>query len=198
MDRRRAIWIVALLVAALGAAAVVVRASSAAPATSAAIDTTYSCRVASAHVVNLDASVTLPPVKGKAQPGVLALSTGVKVIKNGDTTTVVSQLGVQAVKHGLRIDKSSCHHVKQQIPLKPKGLPGPPTTVTPTLRGYDNEICDSTSRVLFRLRLKMTDQKPSHALLAVRNTGSNHRPIAFYNWSPKKVNLYTSPNCSTP
>lgn len=199
MDRRRGIWIAALLAAALGAAAVVVHASSAARAVAAStINTTYSCRVQKAHTINLDASVTLPPVNGKAQPGVLVLSTGVKVIKQGNTTTVVSQLGVQAVKHGLKIDKSACRHVTKQIPLKPKGLAGPPVTVTATQRGFDNELCSSTARVLFRLRLTMTNQKPSHALLAVRDTGSKSRPVAFYNWTPSKVKIYLSPNCSTP
>jgi hypothetical protein len=197
MGRRRGIWIVGVLAAALGAGAVVVHASSAAPTLPAStIDATYSCRVQAQHFISLDTSVTLPPVNGRAQPGVLSLSTGVKVIKHGDTTTVLSQLGVQAVKNGLKIDKSSCRHVKQQVPLKPKGLPTPATIVTPTLRGYDNENCNTTARVLFRLRLKLTNQKPSHALLAVRNT--NGKPVAFYNWTTKKVSIYTSLACSTP
>jgi hypothetical protein len=188
---------VGLLIAALGAGAVVVHASSAAPTLPAStIDVTYSCRVQAQHFISVNASVTLPPVNGRAQPGVLSLSTGVKVIKHGDTTTVVSQLGVQAVKNGLRIDKTACRRVKQQIPLKPKGLPTPATIVTPAVRGYDNENCNTTARVLFRLRLKLTSQKPSHALLAVRNT--NGKPVAFYNWTPKKVSIYTGLACSSP
>jgi hypothetical protein len=197
MSRRRGIWIVALLTAALGAGAVVVHASAAAPTLPAStMDLTYSCRVQSQHFISLNASVTLPPVDGRAQPAVLNLTTGVKVTTHNGTTTEVSQLGVQAAKHGLKIDKSACRKVKQRIPLKPKGLPGPPTTVTATHEGYDNEDCNTTARVLFRLKLKLTNQKPSHALLAVRNT--NGKPVAFYNWGPKKVTLYTSLACANP
>lgn len=197
MRRRRGIWIVAVLVAALGAGAAVVHASSAAPTLPAStMDLTYSCRVQSQHFISLNASVTLPPVSGRAQPAILNLATGVKRVMHNGVTTEISQLGVQAVKHGLKIDKSSCRKAKQPIPLKPRGLAGPPTTVTATHQGYDNENCNTTARVLFRLKLKLTSQKPSHALLAVRNT--NGKPVAFYNWSPKKVTLYTSAACSIP
>jgi hypothetical protein len=196
MSRRRGIWIVGLLAAALGAGAVVVHASSAAPTLPAStIDTTYSCRVQSQHFVSLYAGVNMT-VDSKQQPGGVFLNTGVHVLKQGSTTTSVNQLGVEAIKHGYKIDKKYCRQVKQQIPLKSKGLPGPPTTVTPTHAGNDSENCNTTSRVLFHVRVKLTNQKPSHALLAVRNT--NGKPVAFYNWSPKKVTIYTSLACSIP
>ena len=202
MRFRHGIWIVGLLAAALGAAAVGVHASSAAPtrATTPAstIDKTYSCPVRRAHVVDFYASVTLPPTNNQPQPGVLNLTTGVRTIKQGNTTETVSQVSLQARKNSLRIDQKSCRRVKQQIPLKPKGLSGPPTTVTPTLRGYDNEQCTTTARVLVRLRVKLTAGTPTHALLAVRNDNAKHRPIAFYNWSPRKVSAYTSNGCVTP
>ena len=198
MGRRRGIWIVGLLAAALGAGAIVVHASSAAPTLPAStLDATYSCRVQSQHFVSLYAGVTLPPVNGKAQPGGVYLNTGVHVIKQGSTTTSVNQLGVEAVKHGFKIDKSSCRQVKQRIPLKPKGLPGPPNTVTPTHFGHDSENCNTTARVLFRVRVKLTNQKPSHALLAVRDVGTKTKPVAFYNWSPQKIAVYTSFGCSS-
>lgn len=194
MSRRRGIWIVVLLAAALGAGAVVVHASSAAPTLPAStIDTTYSCRVQAQHFVSLSTSVNLT-VNSKPQPGGVFLNTGVHVLKQGSTTTSVNQLGVEAIKHGFKIDNKYCRHVKQQVPLKSKGLPGPPTTVTPTHGGYDSENCNTTARVLFHVRIKLTNQKPSHALLAVRNT--NGKPVAFYNWSPKKATVYTSLACS--
>ncbi|HKD94427.1 MAG TPA: hypothetical protein VKB43_06925 [Gaiellaceae bacterium] len=198
MSRRRGIWIVALLAAVLGAGAVVVHAGSAAPTLPAsALDVTYSCRVQSQHFVSLYAGVTLT-TNGKTQPGGVFLNTGVHVIKSGTTTTSVNQVGVEAVKHGVKIDKSACRKVKQQIPLKPKGLPSPPTTVTPSHAGYDSEQCNTTARVLFRVKVKMTGQKPSHALLAIRDVGGKNKPVAFYNWSPQKVAVYTSFACGTP
>jgi hypothetical protein len=161
------------------------------------IDTTYSCKVQSQHFVSLYAGVNLT-VNNKAQPGGVFLNTGVHVTKRGSTTTSVNQLGVEAVKHGFKIDKSYCRHVKQQIPLKSKGLPSPPTTVTATHSGFDSEKCSTTARVLFRVRVTMTNQKPSHALLAIRDVGTKTKPVAFYNWSPQKATVYTSFACGTP
>lgn len=199
MKLRHGIGIVGLLAAAL-AAVVGVHASRAAPTLPAATsDATYSCRVASQHVVNLSASASRPPDSNdnKPEPGALVLTTGVKSVTHGDTTTTVSQVGVEAVKNGFKIDKQSCRRVKKQIPLKPKGLPGPATVVTPTLRGYDNENCGTSARVLVRLKLKTTNKIPTHALLAVRNEGGKSRPVAFYNWSPNKVSVFIGTSCST-
>jgi hypothetical protein len=199
MSRRRAIWFVGLLAAALGAAGVGVHASSAArtgaagPATT---DATYSCRVRREHFIDISGSVTLPPANGRQQPGVLVLTTGVKTITRNGVTITPSQLGLRAVKNGLKIDKKACQRVKRTIPLKPKGLSGPPITVTPTHQGFDSERCGTKARVLVRLRLTTTNQIPSHALLAVRNDDAKRRPIAFYNWSPKKLSLYTANSCT--
>ena len=110
----------------------------------------------------------------------------------------MAQVSLQAKQNSLRIDTGACHRVKKQIPLKPKGLPTPPVTVTPTLRGYDNEQCDTTGRVLVRLQLKSTHHIPTHALMAVRNDNAKSRPIAFYNWNANKVNLYLGKTCVTP
>lgn len=176
-----------------------VHASSAAPtrATTAAstIDVRYSCRVSSQHDVSLFATVTLPPVKNRPQPGVLNLTTGVKTVSKGGTTVTVAQLGLSARKNSLKIDKSSCRRVQKKIPLKPKGLLGP-VTATPTMFGHISEACGPTSaRVLVHLRLKTTAGAPTHALLAVRNDNAKHRPIAFFNWSPSKVSAYTGKSC---
>ena len=199
MHVRRGIWIAGLLVTALGAAAAGVHASSAAPALAtgtSTTDATYSCRVRSQHFVNLSASVTLPPIDNRRQPGVLVLTTGVRTVTRDGTTTTVAQVGLRAVKKGVKIDKSSCSRVKRRIPLKRKGLSGPAITVTPTHQGFDSERCGTKARVLVRLRLTTTNQIPSHALFAVRNDDSRRRPVAFYNWSPRKFTLYIG-NCTS-
>jgi hypothetical protein len=107
----------------------------------------------------------------------------------------VAQVSLQATRNSLRIDPKSCRRVKHGIPLKPKGLPGPPTRVTPSLFGHDSERCDTASRVLVRLRVQSTDHTPTHALLAIRNDNAKKRPIGFYNWSPSKVTVYTGHTC---
>jgi hypothetical protein len=199
MRRHHGIWLVVLLAAALGAAAVGVHGSSAAQsrpsARASTLDATYSCRVSRLHYASLYASATLPPVKGKPQPGVLGLTTGTKSVTKNGTTTTVSQVSISAAKDSLRVDKSSCRRVKQQIPLKSKGIPGPPTTATPTFRGFINEQCPTAARVLVRLHLKLTDATPTHALLAIRNDNAKRHPIAFFNWSPRKVTAYTGTSC---
>lgn len=199
MRLRHRIWFVGLLAAALGAAAVGVHAGSAAPTrattVTSTIDKTYSCPVRRQHFVELFATVTYPPVNNQPQPGVLALTTVVKTIKENGTTATVTQLSLQARKNSLRIDQKSCRRVKQQIPLTRKGLPGPPLVSTPNRTGNANVRCGTTGRVLFRLRVKLTNGTPIHALLAIRNEKTNNRPIAFYNWSARKVSGYSANSC---
>jgi hypothetical protein len=199
MWRRRGSWSIGLVAAALGAAVLGAHASSAAQARVAAgagtLDKTYSCRVRKQHFVNLYASVTLPPADNRPQPGILDVTTGVRVSQQNGATVEVAQVSLEARKNSLRIDTKSCRRVRHGIPLKPKGLPGPPTTVTPSLFGHDSERCDTAARVLVRLRVQSTDHTPSHALLAIRNDNAKKRPIGFYNWSPRKVAVYTADNC---
>ncbi len=196
---RRGICIVGLVAAALGAAALGAHASSAAPPGAAAgastLDKTYSCRVRKQHFVDLYASVTLPPAANRPQPGILDVTTGARVTQQNGAVVEVAQVSLQATKNSLRIDPKSCRRVKHRIPLKPKGLPGPPITVTPSLFGRDSERCGTAARVLIRLRVQSTDHTPSHALLAIRNDNAKKRPIAFYSWSPRKVTAYTADNC---
>ena len=199
MCGRRGIWIVGLVAAALGAAVLGAHASSAARARAAAgastLDKTYSCRVRKQHVVNLYASVTLPPADNRPQPGILDVTTGARVSQQNGATVEVAQVSLQSTRNSLRIDTKSCRRVEHRIPLKPKGLPGPPTTVTPSLFGHDSERCGTAARVLVRLRVQSTNHTPSHALLAIRNDNAKRRPIGFYNWSPRKVTAYTANNC---
>ena len=198
MRRRRGIWILALLPAALAAAAVVVQASAAAPthATESAstVDATYSCHVGSVNSVTIYGGVTLPPINGQRQSGVFALTTNPRSVTKNGTTTTVSQIGFGARKNSLKIDKSSCHRVNQQIPLKSKGLSGPPETATPTKFGHLNLRCGTHGTVLVRLRLTITAGIPTHALVAVRN-GTKNRPLAFYTWSPRKITAYSGNSC---
>jgi hypothetical protein len=201
MRRRRDIWVVGLLAAAVGAAAVGVHASSATSTRSTAdastTDATYSCRVRRQHFIDAAASVTLPPVDGRRQPGVVSLTTLQKTRTQDNVTITVAQLSFSARKNSLRIAKSACPRVKQHIPLKPKGLSGPPITVTPSHQGFDNEQCGTTARVLVRLRLTTTNGIPSHALLAIRNDNAKRRSIAFYNWSPSKLTIYIGNSCTS-
>ena len=201
MRGHRGVWIVGLLAATLGAAAVGVHASSAAPTRAntgaTTLDKTFSCRVRRAHFVTLTASATIPPANGQPEsPGGLFVTTVKKTRTQNGVQVTLTQFSLSARKNSLRIDTSVCKRVQHQIPLKPKGLSGP-VTVTPHHQGFDNEQCGTAARVLVRLRLTSTASTPTHALLAVRNDNMKRRPIAFYNWSPDKVNVYTGNSCTS-
>ena len=139
--------------------------------------------------------VTLPPADNRPQPGVLDLTTGTRVTQRNGAVVEVAQVSLQTTRNSLRIDTKSCRRVKRGIPLKPKGLPGPPTKVTPSLFGHDSERCHTAGRVLVRLRVRSTDHTPTHALLAIRNDNAKKRPIGFYKWSPSRVTAYTANGC---
>jgi hypothetical protein len=201
MRGRHGVWIVGLLAAALGAAAVGAHASSAAPnrttADASTFDKTFSCRVRRAHFVSLYAGSNIPASNGQKQsPGGLNLTTVQKTRQQDGATITLTQVSLSARKNSLRIDTAVCRRVKHQIPLRPKGLPSPPVKLTPHHQGFDNEFCDTAARVLVRLQFQTTNGVPSHALFAVRNDNTKRRPIAFYNWSPDKVSVYTANNCT--
>ena len=201
MHLRRGSWIVGLLAAALGAAAVGAHASAAAPAGrtthTSTFDKTFSCRVRRAHFVSLYAGSNIPASNGQKQsPGGLSLTTVQKSRQQNGATITLTQVSLSARKNSLRIDTAVCLRVKHQIPLTPKGLPSPGFTLTPHHQGFDNEFCDTAARVLVRLQFKTTNGVPSHALFAIRNDNTKRRPIAFYNWSPDKVSVYTGNSCT--
>src|SRR5262245_40276416 len=126
MRGRHYVWIVGLLMAAFGAAALGVHASSAAPirtgTAASTLDKTFSCRVRKEHFINLSTTVTVPPVDNRPQPGGLFVTTVDKTRKVNNGVETLTQLSLSATKNSLRIDTSTCTHVKQQIPLKAKGV----------------------------------------------------------------------------
>jgi hypothetical protein len=198
MHRRRRVWIFGLLAAGV-AAGVAVQASSAAPnraiGAASTVDATYSCSVASQHTVVLYGGVTLPPANGRAQPGVFALTTGTKSVTKNGTTTTKSQLGFSARKNSLKIDKSSCQRVNKKIALTRKGLSGPPATATPNLYSHVTMNCGTAAKVLVRFRLTLQAGVPTQALVAMRNENAKNRPVAFYDWNPRKITAYTANSC---
>jgi hypothetical protein len=107
-------------------------------------DKTFSCRVRRQHFVNLTGSANLPSTNGQRQPGGLYLTTVQKTREQNGALVTLTQVSLSARKNSLRIDLSTCNRVKRQIPLKPKGLPGPPVTLTPHHQGFDNERCGAT------------------------------------------------------
>lgn len=190
--RRHGLWLAALLAALATAAAGVHTSAAASTRATATTDVTYSCAVSSERAADLFASAST----NAKHPANLSLSTGVNTKQESGALVTLSQLSVAATQNGSKIDRKYCRKTKQ-IPLKPKGLPGPPTTVTPSQRGYDGERCSTAGRVVFRLRLTTTAGVPSHAILVIRNDNKTSKGIAFYNWTPSKITVYSGTSCST-
>src|SRR5689334_19995377 len=108
MGLRRGIWLIGLLAAALGAAAIGVHASSAAPTApvthTSTFDKTFSCRVRRQHFVSLYASSNIPASNGQRQsPGGLNLTTVQKSRHENGVTITLTQVSLSARKNSLRI-----------------------------------------------------------------------------------------------
>ncbi len=195
--RRRGIWIAGALAVVLGAA-IGVHASSAAPARvgvgAATTNATYSCLVGQQRSVNVYGSVTLPPQDGRQQPGLLVVTTGAKTSTKNGVTTTVSQVGIGAKKSGLKIDKSSCSRVKHQIPLKPKGLPGPDNCDAEPVRPYQRGLRGQVPRD--RSSPAQDEGGNPDARAARGSRSAKKRLLAFFEWTPGKVTAYDAASCS--
>ena len=170
---RRGIWIVGLLAAALGAAAVGVHASSAAPtratnATSIDRHDVLVSRRSAALRQRLRERHPAAGQDGKTQPGGLVLTTGAKTTtKNGETTETVSQVERPARRRTAEDRQSSCRRVKHQIPLKSKGL-----GLRQRRRRTSSVTSASNAGPGPRARPSPAQDEggtPTHALLAVRD-----------------------------
>ena len=192
MRHRRGVGLVAVAVSVAVAATVSAYAAPAASTRgregSRVLDSTYSCRVRTQHYVDVATSVTLAPVQGMQRPAEVWLDTAGKT----SGTKAIPQVYFQAAKISLKVDKSACRASSRRVPLKP-GLPLY-QTVTPSFFGSINVRCTVT-RVLVRLRIEMKGGTPAQALVAIRNDNHKASPVAFLNWSPRKIKGYIGGSC---
>lgn len=181
------------------AVAVVATASAyAAPATSTraragsqVVDKTYSCRAAAKHPVLIAAAVR----SARNRPAVAAVTTVRKVVTRNGQRQTVTQLGFEDAKNSLRVDKSVCKPSSRRVALKPGGL-SLDETVTPSFAANLSVGCPARAdRVLVRMRIALTGGKPQRALLAIRRDDAKRRPVAFLNWSPRKITDYLAGDC---
>ncbi len=154
------------------------------------LDGTYSCRVRAQHYFDVGTSVTLPPTpEGFQRPALVWLQTA------GKSGVTLPQVSFQAMEKGITVDKSACRASSRRVPLKP-GLPLY-ETVTPSLYGHIDVRCaKAAKRVLVRLRVEMKGGKPAQALVAIRNDNHKATPVAFFNWSPRRIKGYIGSSCT--
>ena len=94
----------------------------------------------------------------------------------------------------LIVDNGSCKPVKRRFPLSAVKLP-PLGTFTPGYVDFSAR-CLLGGRVLARVSLRLDSQgRPQQALVAVRMEKGN-RPVAFLEWSAKRVTAFLSRACT--
>ena len=184
---------VAIVAAAVAAAATA--SAFAAPAGAArhagaqVVDRTYSCRNAPHRVFFYGAQVRLPPGgQVAAGPAMASVTTA---------ADHAFQVVFKDVKNSLRVDRSVCRPSSRPVALKPSGL-ARDQTVTPSYAGHSSGKCPThTKRLLVRFRIAMSRGTPARAVLAVRQDRAKGRPLAFLNWSPRKITDYVAESCTT-
>jgi hypothetical protein len=197
--RRRGVGVVIAVAAVAVVVAVIVDAAPASSigvrAASNVLDRTLSCRVRPQHYIDLEASVTLPPEQQMQRPAALRVSTVKKTIQRNGVAFNVPQVFFEAAKDSLEVDRAHCSRSSRRPTLKPTGLPaGQTSTPDNTVPNFE-ERCATANRVLVRFRITMKSGTPALALVTVRNDDRKSRPIAFFNWRPRKITGYVGKSC---
>jgi len=184
--RAAAIVATALAVAATSAAGVLAFGSSA-PAT---LDRTISCPApdqGGVNVVRLNAQAKQRPIPvgGKLEP-----NPAIVFFAIGPTVNQLPLISLSSGKTGYSLDHSLCTATRE-IPLARSGLP---LSVFRTSGGVFRE-CWVAPRITIRLRARFgSSGVPLAALLAVRS-GKRQHPVAYIDWTPRRVTAYLSPIC---
>ena len=185
--------VVGVAIAATASAYAAPATSSRAGATSHYVTGTYACLVRPQRYIDTATSVTLPSVNGLARPAEVWLDTAGRFEKS-DKSKALPQVEFEAVKNSLRIDNVGCVRSSRRVPLKP-GLPLY-ETVTTSFYGHIDARCKAAKRVLVRVRIKMNGGTPTQALIAIRTDDAKHRPVEFFNWTPRKIKGYIGSSCT--
>ena len=187
---RRILIATAAVAAAVGASAYAAPASvTMVHAGGQVVDRTYSCRNAPHRVFFFGTQVRLPPGgQVAAGPAMASVTTA---------ANHAFQVVFKDVKNSLRVDRSVCRPSLRRVALKPSGL-ARDQTVTPSYAGHSSGKCPThTKRLLVRFRIAMSRGTPERAVLAVRQDRAKGRPLAFLNWSPRKITDYVAESCTT-
>lgn len=206
--RWRAAAIAAAAVAALAVSAASVLAFGVGGST--VVDRTLSCSVAPNGEIALFAHVKGPTTRvheasnpaGKLvpHPALVELDTGRGVIVNGgliqivQTTLAGAYSGASlSAKAGYTLDGSDCLAAKP-VPLAPAGLRSAGTFAGGGGAGVYRE-CAVAREATFRMRVTLAKSGlPVAAKLAIRS-GKKLRPVAYVDWTPKRVRAWLAPGC---
>lgn len=190
--------------AALAAASVLAATSghSVASGKTTVVDRTISCRVAATHQVYVDALVTIHQAAEQNNPAYVfpanvGVATWPRYAKPNDTqSAILGQFGFKATKKGVTVDRLRCKTSAKRVPLRAAGLPSNGTN-TESFKGGIRQLCPARPRVLIHYHVTEAGGLPQKAQVAVRNDNARRTPIAYIDWTAKRVTSFTPISCST-
>jgi hypothetical protein len=171
---------------------------------SSVVDRAYACAVlphGGRTWVDLEGFPRIPYVdaqhnpSGKAgpKPAIFSLATVERTGTDGKALPPFSQLGFKDVKGSLFVDRSACRPSPRRVALSHAGLVAQGAVTVQS--GLFNDRCLSARRVVFHVRVVLRGGTPTSAKVAVRNDDAKSRPIAYVDWTPKRITYFLDPNC---
>jgi hypothetical protein len=192
----------AVTVSAVAAASVLAAQTlhSSATEKTAVVDRTISCQVAPTHAVYVAASVEIHVIASltnpaRVIPAVVGVTTWPRYATPSDRSVILGQLNFSAAVKGLTVDPLRCRTSRKSVALRPAGLPSNGTH-TASFLGGTYRVCRGASRVLVRYRVTEVGGLPQKAQVAVRNEDRRAKPLAYIDWTTKRVTTYTLAGCS--
>lgn len=161
------------------------------------IDRTISCRVAPTHAVYLSAWVTrqnpYEPPPGQVAPGLVGVTTWPRV-NPSNRNDLVAQFAFNAAESDVHVDSMQCGRTRSTVRFGPARL-SPNGTDTRTFVGGIDQVCTGSPRVLIHYRIVETSGLPRTAQVGIRDDSARATPLAYVEWSPKRVTTFTNGNC---
>lgn len=194
----------AAAVSALAAASVLAATSghSAASGKTSVVDRTISCQVAPTHQVYVGAWVTIHRAADQNNPAyVFPASVGVTTWQRNANPSdprspLIGQLAFNSSKKGIFVDRLRCAGSRRHVPLGSAGLPSNGTN-TESFKGGIQQVCRSVTRILIHYRVTEVGGRPRQAKVAIRSDNARMTPLAYVDWTPKRVTSFTPINCTT-
>ena len=192
----------AVVLAVVAAASVLAAETHRSAATKVVLERTVSCRVLPrTHAVYIAAYVTLH-VSGDANnpPRVFAGHVDVttlpwKTHPSDPMSPLRGQFSFATNANSLTVDQARCNRSPLSVPFNPAGLSSNGTQ-TQSFNGGIQQVCTGAARVLIHYRVTEAGGAPLQAQVAIRDDDRRRRPLAYIEWSPKRVTTFTRSTCS--
>jgi hypothetical protein len=164
------------------------------------VDRTIACRVAPTHAVYVSGSVDIHASAdhnnpARFYPGVASVTTWPRyATPNDPRSAILGQFTLNGSEKGITVDPLRCRTSRNSVALLPAGLPSNGTDTASFLGGIQR-VCDGAGRVLVHYRVTEVDGVPQQAHVAVRDDNRRAKPLAYIDWTTKRVTTYTPAAC---